>query len=78
MTKEIRVELDRSRCSGHGRCYDLAPEVFEADEDGYGTVKVRGPLEGPLLEAARRGELSCPERAISLVEEQREPGGTGT
>jgi ferredoxin len=27
-----RVSVDADRCTGHGRCYTLAPDVFDADE----------------------------------------------
>ena len=26
----MRITLDRMRCTGHGRCYTVAPEVFVA------------------------------------------------
>jgi ferredoxin len=43
----------------------VAPEVYEADDDGYcATRSLDVPAE--LEEAARRGATSCPERAITL------------
>ena len=30
----MRLRIDAEMCTGHGRCYALAPEVFEPDEDG--------------------------------------------
>ena len=30
----MRVHIDDERCEGHGRCYALAPTVFEPDEIG--------------------------------------------
>ena len=58
--------MDRELCTGHGRCWTLAPEVFEADDDGYcATTTVEVP---PELEAvALRGVRSCPERAITAT-----------
>jgi ferredoxin len=61
----VKVRVDRELCVGHGRCYVLAPEVFEADERGHCKI----PVEElpPALEAkARVGEENCPERAISI------------
>jgi len=29
----MRIVVDHEKCQGHGRCYDLAPEVFRADDD---------------------------------------------
>ena len=60
-----RVCLDADRCEGHGRCYTLAPDVFDADEVGHAVVlveNVSGDLEAQAVEAER----NCPESAITL------------
>jgi ferredoxin len=31
----VRVTVDESVCTGHGRCYALAPEVFTPDDYGH-------------------------------------------
>ena len=59
------VEIDTTRCSGHGRCYALAPEVFASDDQGFGVVAV-ADVTGDLLDAAERGANACPERAITV------------
>lgn len=60
----MRVTVDHQVCTGHGRCYVLAPEVFDADENGY--CLIRSEEVPPGLEAqARKGQENCPERAIS-------------
>lgn len=63
----MRIEVDPDRCTGHGRCWSLAPEVFDADDDGYCATR---SLEVPpdLEAAARRGAQSCPEHAITLTD----------
>lgn len=63
----MRVVIDHEACSGHGRCYTLAPTVFAADATGYGEVLVSGELPAELESAARTGEANCPERAIKLL-----------
>jgi len=68
----MRVRVDRAKCVGHGRCYVLAPEVFEDDERGHCVVSVRGPLSPELIAQARRGEQNCPEGAISLTPDAAE------
>jgi ferredoxin len=60
-----RVFLDAQRCVGHGRCYTLAPDVFEADEVGHSIVLV-DEVSGELAEHAAVGEQNCPEQAITL------------
>ncbi|BCB89817.1 ferredoxin [Phytohabitans suffuscus] len=59
--------IDTSLCSGHGRCYTLAPEWFDADDIGYGQVKDAPVPDG---ERARTADIvaACPEGAISVKE----------
>jgi ferredoxin len=60
-----RVSVDANRCVGHGRCYALAPDVFDADEVGHAVVPV-DEVSGELEKQAVIGEQNCPEQAISL------------
>jgi ferredoxin len=64
----MRVRIDRSLCSGHGRCFDLAPEVFDYDEEGFSVLKLETITPG-LEPAARRGAGGCPERAIAVEDD---------
>lgn len=64
----VKVELNRDVCTGHGRCYVLAPEVFEADDDGYGVVRV-AEVTPELEAAARKGAGNCPENAITVLDD---------
>ncbi|SPM32054.1 ferredoxin [Mycobacterium terramassiliense] len=59
------VSVDPDRCTGHGRCYTLAPEVFDADEVGHCVVLVQD-VSGDLEPQAVAGEQNCPEQAITL------------
>ena len=65
----MRVRVDRDRCQGHGRCYSLAPELFEPDEVGDGVVVGVGVVAPGQEEAARRAALNCPEQAVVIEEE---------
>ena len=65
----MRIVLDSEACQGHGRCYSLAPDLFEADEEGYSVLLVTGAVPPELHEAARLAADNCPEFAITLVEE---------
>ena len=64
----MRIRVDRERCQGHSRCYSLAPEVFDVDEDGFATVLIEGDLPASLEEKAALAAANCPERAISVEE----------
>lgn len=62
----MKIQIDASRCTGHGRCYVVAPELFEDDEAGYGQVRGDGSVESSRHELAERAAAACPERAIRL------------
>ena len=63
----MKIKIDNERCTGHGRCYALAPEVFEPDDEGHSIVLQE--TVPPEFEAkARLGVDNCPEQAISIVD----------
>jgi len=61
----MRIRIDREACTGHGRCYVLAPGLFEPDDDGNGQLLVE-EVPPDLEAAARRAASSCPEGAVLL------------
>jgi ferredoxin len=65
----MRVQIDSERCQGHGRCYDLVPDLFGDDDEGFGTVLGDGAVPADKEREARLAVANCPERAIDLVEE---------
>lgn len=69
----LRLTVDTNACTGHGRCYALAPEVFAPDDFGHcelvaGVTDVDGIVAADLEAGARRGAESCPELAIKVEE----------
>jgi ferredoxin len=64
----MRIVFDREKCQGHGRCYALAPEVFESDDEGYAVLLVAGEVPDDRTEDARLAADNCPEFAISIEE----------
>jgi ferredoxin len=63
----VKVVLDDSLCVGHGRCYALAPEVFDADEHGHCVLRV-DEVPGELEDQARLGVTNCPEDALAIAD----------
>jgi ferredoxin len=61
----MKLTLDEAACVGHGRCYALAPDVFEPDDHGH-CVLLHEDVPPALEDAARAGVANCPESAISL------------
>lgn len=63
----MKIVIDTGRCSAHGRCFAVASDVYDVDDDGFNAMdgtEVPAGLEA----SAREGASSCPERAITLVE----------
>ena len=58
-------------CMGHGRCYTLAPQLLSSDDEGYVTIRGGDPIDVPddMQDLAREVEGTCPETAISLIDE---------
>ena len=61
----LHVRIDRDRCAGHGRCYVLAPDVFEPDDEGFAVPIDSAPRD---REAVRKAERNCPEQAVIVDE----------
>ena len=63
----MRIVLDSELCTGHGRCYTLAPELFDTDDEGHSVLLADEVPEG--LEAqAWLAVQNCPERCIAIEE----------
>jgi ferredoxin len=61
----MRIVLDAERCQGHGRCYSLAPDLFDADDRGHCVLLVETVPAGREDDAAT-GVENCPELALTL------------
>lgn len=65
----LRVVIDTDACTGHGRCYTIAPYLFGDDDEGRGFVRhERWP--GEHRDVAAEAARSCPEQAIHVQEDQ--------
>jgi ferredoxin len=64
----MRIEFDRDACQGHNRCYLLAPELFDVDDEGYAVPRIDGEVPDGLEEKARLAADNCPEFAITVVD----------
>ena len=61
----MRIRLSAERCVGHGRCYVLAPDVYEEDDEGRCILR-EAEVPRELEDAARVGASNCPEAALSI------------
>jgi ferredoxin len=65
----VKVQIISERCQGHGRCYDLVPDLFGEDEEGYSRLLGDGTVPPGKEREARLAEANCPESAIDVLEE---------
>ena len=63
----MRVRVDPELCVGHGRCYDIAPGVFDEDPRGHCRIRHEKVPAG-LEDEARLAADNCPESAIAIDE----------
>jgi ferredoxin len=61
----MKIRLDSELCQGHGRCYTLAPDLFDSDERGHCVLVVEEVPPGREVDA-RSGVENCPEQALTL------------
>jgi ferredoxin len=65
----VKLRIDSERCQGHGRCYDLAPDLFGEDDEGFGQVLGDATVPTARGRDARLAVANCPEQAIEIVQE---------
>ena len=58
-------------CQGHGRCYSLAPDLLESDDEGFVTIAGGDPIEISDDQRELAVELAgtCPEGAIVVIDD---------
>lgn len=60
-----KVSIDSTKCQGHCRCVQIAPEYFDVDDGGYGQV-IREDVADKDVAEVEEAILACPESAITL------------
>lgn len=63
----LRIHVDKDKCQGHARCFEVDGTLFPLDVDGYSAIDdaLVSPTQRQVVVQA---ELACPEQAISLIE----------
>ena len=62
----MKLHLDRDACQGHGRCYALAPDLFEPDDEGFAVLLTEDVPAGREADAQLCAD-NCPEFAIEVT-----------
>lgn len=60
------TEVDLDICQAYGICAQMAPSVFELDDDGFATVTNGGKVDENEVTVLKEAEEACPVRAIKL------------
>lgn len=64
----MKVQVDKTLCSGHARCIVYGADVYQLDDLGYNATDVTD-VPPALHEQARRGAAACPEGALTVIED---------
>jgi ferredoxin len=63
----VKIRLEADLCQGHGRCYSLAPDLFDSDDLGHCVLLVED-VPADREQDARIGVDNCPEQALVIEE----------
>jgi ferredoxin len=69
ITPILQVHVDTHLCEGHGLCLQLAPEVFDLDDDEIASCAEHP--EPQYFDVVRAAAAACPRQAVVLQEPQR-------
>ncbi len=64
----MKIRIDKASCVGNARCWAVSETLFTLDDDGYISVEEIDVPPG-MEDLARRGARACPERVITIVED---------
>jgi ferredoxin len=62
------VSVDNERCQGHARCWQLLPEFFTLDDEGYSNIGENKPVTAEQEAKVRQAVNACPELAFTIHE----------
>ena len=62
---EPTLEIDWTRCHGHGLCAEMLPGRIAIDDWGFPVIR-RSPISAGDIEDARRTVALCPALALRL------------
>ncbi len=65
----MKVSVDSAKCQGHGMCEAVGGDFFTLDDSGYCCIGVGKTVPAGLESQVRLGVESCPEAALSVVED---------
>lgn len=64
----MRVIVDFELCEAHGECVNVAPEIFELDDDAEAVTLLQEEPDEELRAKAKSAVSACPVMAIKLAD----------
>jgi ferredoxin len=61
----MKAAVDSAKCQGHARCWEICPDLFTLDDEGFAFVSTP-EIPQALEQKAREAADNCPERAITV------------
>lgn len=65
----MRLKVNSEACQGHNRCMVLAPDLIDADDEGYAVVIGDGTVPDDQRQKAQLAVDNCPEFALTLEDD---------
>ena len=62
----MKIQIDRSRCTGIGMCEALSPDYFEVDDEGVLQLIAGPDVPASAADEVRAAVKACPKAALSL------------
>lgn len=62
----MKIAADLARCEGHGLCEEVAPDMYELDDDAI-VVVVHPEVPSSLEKLAEVGARVCPVAALKVL-----------
>ena len=64
----MKVVVDRDLCESNARCMEIAPQVFQVDDDDVLHIVMEHPPED-LRALVEQAVARCPKTALSILED---------
>jgi ferredoxin len=65
----MKIVIDKARCTGNACCNMAAEDLYPLDDEGYIAIEGFDVPKGQ-EDRARRGAKACPERVITIIEDE--------
>jgi ferredoxin len=65
----MQVAVDLNLCQAYGVCAQIAPEIFDLDDDGYAVVPEGRTVPEALEDKVREAAEACPAIAVLITED---------